>query len=145
MSADPPRDAPAPGDGDVPALAEAMRRAGVRVLDVEEPGRRLRIELAPSGVVAPAPVPAAAREPPALVKAAAMGHFRAAHPDGLFPACVAGDAVARAQVLGFVQVRLLLLPVAAPRAGRLARVLAAEGDLVGYGTPLFELGDDAPG
>ena len=132
-------------DEDLNALANAMRRAGVHLLEVEGPGQRLRMKLEPSDDAPSASDDVvAAGEPSSLVKAESMGHFRAAHPDGLFPACAVDATVERAQILGFVQVGLLLLPVATPRAGRLARVLVGDGSLVGYGTPLFEIDHGLP-
>ena len=116
-----------------------MRRAGVRLLEVEGPGRRLSMTLEPPDDARFAPADGDAAQPTTLLKADSMGHFRIAHPDGLFPTCKVGTEVARAQILGFVQIGSLLLPVTAPRPGRLARVLAAEDSLVGYGTPLFEI------
>lgn len=133
-------------DDDLGGLAEVMRKAGVRLLEVEGAGQRVRMTLEPSRSVLPAPVEIGAGEAPTLVKAASMGRFRAAHPDGLFPAGKLDAVVERGQILGFVQVGTLLLPVAAPRGGRLARILAADESLVGYGTPLFEIGHvAAPG
>lgn len=126
-------------DTDLRELAEAMRDAGVHLLEVEGPGQRLRLRLRPSDRMPSAAAALPPDEPSTVVKAESMGHFRAAHPDGLFPACEVGASVEPAQVLGFVQVGLLLLPVAATRSGRLARVIAADNALVGYGAPLFEI------
>lgn len=130
-------------DADIRALTEAMRRAGVDRLEVEGPGQRLRLTLEPSEPASVLPaVPVAAEPSTTLVKAESMGYFRARHPDGLFPPCEAGATVDHAQILGFVQVGLLLLPVLAPHRGRLARILSAADSLVGYGTPLFEVRHD---
>lgn len=47
--------------------------------------------------------------------------------------------VKKTAVLGLLQVGVLLLPVTAPEDGTVTASLAANGTVVGYGKPLFEL------
>lgn len=126
-------------DADILALAQSMRRAGVRSLEVDAPGQRLRLKLAASDLAPTSSAESMTGERSTIVKAESMGYFRATHPDGLFPAREVGATVDRAQILAFLQVGLLLLPVIASQPGRLARILAVDNSLVGYGTPLFEI------
>ncbi|MFV0491353.1 MAG: acetyl-CoA carboxylase biotin carboxyl carrier protein [Pseudorhodobacter sp.] len=55
------------------------------------------------------------------------------------PLVKAGTQVAQGQLLGTLQVGAAMLPIHSPAAGQITAVLAAEGALVGYGTPLFRL------
>ena len=47
--------------------------------------------------------------------------------------------VRRGEVIGYLKAGAVLRPVVAPSDGVLSRQLADEGQLVGYGTALFEL------
>ena len=123
-------------DADLRSLAAAMSRSGIARIEIEGPGGRLALEVSP-GI---APVPAAgepSRAACTIVAAPSMGIFRRAHPDGLFPPCGEGASVEAGQILAFLQVDRLLLPVQAAGPGQIVAVLAAEGSLVGYGDPLF--------
>lgn len=126
-------------DEDILVLSQAMRRAGVHALEVDAPGQRLRLRFEASDLAPSPSVETMAAEPRTLVMAEAVGYFRATHPDGLFTVPKVGAAVDRGRILAFLQVGLLLLPVIASRPGRLARILAVDESLVGYGTPLFEI------
>ena len=123
-------------DGDLRSLAAAMSRSGIARIEIEGPEGRLSLQVSPDA----APVPAVGEPAPAAcstVGAASMGIFRRAHPDGLFTPCGEGASVEAGQILAFLQVDRLLLPVQAAGPGRIVAVLAAEGSLVGYGDPLF--------
>lgn len=73
------------------------------------------------------------------VKAAHAGVFLTCHPLQTEPLAIPGSPVAQGQILGLLQAGPLLLPVTAPQAGVLVKVLGADHSLVGYGSPLFEL------
>lgn len=47
--------------------------------------------------------------------------------------------VRRGDIIGYLKAGAVLRPVVAPSDGVLSRQLAPKGELVGYGTPLFEL------
>jgi len=126
-------------DGDLRSLAAAMSRSGIARIEIEGPEGRLSLQVSPDA----APVTAVAVPSPAArgtVTAPSMGVFRCAHPDGLFTPCGEGASVEAGQILAFLQVGRLLLPVQAAGPGRIVAVLAAEGSLVGYGDPLFATG-----
>ena len=96
---------------------------------------RRRVPAAATAGPAPEPGPAV----PEPIVAPCPGVFLPRHPLREAPLVAAGQAVARGTVLGLLRAGPLLLQVAAPRSGTLVAVKAAEGDLVGYGTELFQL------
>lgn len=126
-------------DHDIRALADHMKRAGIGVLEVTQPGQRLRLRMRDAGAAPAAPVKAAPADDPVVVPSDAVGFFRRRHPDGVFAAVEVGATLEASQIMGFLQVGLLLRPVIAGRRGTLSRILALDDGLVGYGTPLFEL------
>ena len=67
-----------------------------------------------------------------------FGVFRHAHPLHETALVRAGERVTVGQVLGFLQIGALLIPIRAPREGVVSAVLARDGSLVGYGDPLLE-------
>ena len=68
-----------------------------------------------------------------------MGVFLHAHPLSETPLASARSRVSRGQPLGLLRIGAVLQPVRSPRDGILARVVALDGALVGYGDALFEL------
>ena len=125
-------------DNDLRELADHMRRSGICLLDAEQAGQRVRLRVLPPEAT-PEPGPPTTLDPSVLVKASSMGVFRRTHPDGLFARCEVRTAVSRFQILGFVQVGLVLLPVVAPQAGEVSRILVPDNAVVGYGSALYEL------
>ena len=126
-------------DADLYGLAEAMSRSGINRIEIEGPGERLALKVSPAVTL-----PSGLGEPShsmtfSTVASPSMGIFHRVHPDGLFPPCREGSGVGAGQIIAFLQVDQLLLPVQAPGPGRVAAVLVAEGSLVGYGDPLFTI------
>ncbi len=74
-----------------------------------------------------------------IVPSTGVGMFLQAHPLQAAPAARIGSAVRQGQVLGFLRIGMMLVPVVSGSAGILADNLAADGALVGYATPLFRL------
>lgn len=66
-----------------------------------------------------------------------FGIFLHAHPLHETPLVRAGDGVAAGQVLGFLKIGALLIPVPAPHDGVVSDIVAQDGTLVGFGDPLF--------
>jgi acetyl-CoA carboxylase biotin carboxyl carrier protein len=79
--------------------------------------------------------------PPAaeIIVSPGMGVLLHAHPLSETPLASARGRVARGQPLGLLRIGAVLQPVRSPRDGILARFLAPDGSLVGYGDALFEL------
>jgi acetyl-CoA carboxylase biotin carboxyl carrier protein len=66
-----------------------------------------------------------------------FGIFLHAHPLHETPLVRAGDSVAAGQLLGFLKVGPLLVPVPAQHEGVITAIVAQDGALVGFGDPLF--------
>ncbi|RQR32745.1 hypothetical protein DIE23_15610 [Burkholderia sp. Bp9143] len=91
---------------------------------------------------AAAPSPAGA--PASVVNAPSTGIWVATHPDRLAPQAAIGARVEAGSVVGLLQIAELYRPVVAACGGVISDALADEGDVVGYGTPLFELTAEPP-
>ncbi|MGO4394916.1 acetyl-CoA carboxylase biotin carboxyl carrier protein subunit [Variovorax sp. M-6] len=76
------------------------------------------------------------------VTAASVGVFLHAHPCATAPFVRVGHGVQAGQALGLLRIGVLLLPVAASRAGTVAALRADDGATVGYGTALVDLHPD---
>ncbi|WP_216851274.1 acetyl-CoA carboxylase biotin carboxyl carrier protein subunit [Acidisphaera sp. L21] len=73
------------------------------------------------------------------VCAPTVGVFRHAHPLQQAPLAPPGQQVQAGDPLGLMQIGSLLLAVQAPRDGVVDSVLAADGAMVGFGTPVVRL------
>ena len=122
-------------------LTEALTAAGVDGLEISRPGGQLRIVVAgkdgvrisSTGATPRAPGPASA-----VVKAPMAGHFCVEHPAFAVPQDLP-RSVSDADIVGFVGVGHILLPLRAGRSGVLTRLLVQPDVLVGFGDPLFEI------
>jgi biotin carboxyl carrier protein len=125
------------------ALTDMLTAAGVDGLEISTPDTEVRLVISVAGHAAKSssattvlPRTAASR---VVVKAPIAGHFHLSHPfviphDDKYPRVVAAD-----DVVGFIRISQVLVPVRAGRAGSLIGQLAEQDALVGYGDPLFEL------
>lgn len=149
---------------DLELLIEEFKRSGLRELhgkygdlevylsqDADAPGLdapRQRISAAPAA--APAPAPSSAPTPPApvtpegewpadatVVRAPYLGTFYRAPKPGAPPYVELGAIVAADSELCLVEVMKLFTAVRAGAAGKVAQVLANDGELVAAGQPLF--------
>ena len=77
--------------------------------------------------------------PPRLVRSVSVGRFHSSRKRGGEPLVREGDTVDVGQALGVVEALNTFSDVVSVEAGRVARVLIAEGDRVEYGQPLVEL------
>lgn len=82
---------------------------------------------------------AEAETAPLSVHARSVGVFLHNHPLAAAPLGRIGERVDAGQTIGLLKIGPLLLPVAAPQAGIVGGVHAADGLAVGYGTPLVDL------
>ena len=110
-------------------LAPAMRRHGVSHLTLAENDAVLTLTLSPATAtpVAQTIAPSVRQD---TVPSPEMGVFR-------MGAIRPGSTVATGDILAFVEVGPVRLPVIAPAGGVVHTVLAQDGDTVGYHAPLF--------
>jgi acetyl-CoA carboxylase biotin carboxyl carrier protein len=109
-------------------------------LELRGPGVGLRL-IHRDGHVEPAPVgyePRAAR-PAVTLHAPSVGRVRLTHPLHTHLLAAVGQAVAGGQAVLLLEIGSLLLPVVAPMSGTMSALRVAEGDVVGYGSPLVDL------
>jgi acetyl-CoA carboxylase biotin carboxyl carrier protein len=139
----------------VKALEECLRGTDIALLQVQLPGVNLRLQCdvagqapakAPQHKAAQATAVQAPSAPPAplspallLVRAGSVGVLRLGHPLHAQPLVRSGQAVDIGQALALLQIGAVMLPVLAPCAGRVGRVLAQDGEIVGYGSLLLEI------
>lgn len=125
------------------ALTEMLTAAGVEGLEISTPNTQLRLVVSVPGTArnssSVAAVKPKAGASGTTVKAPIAGHFHLSHPSlaagaGQFP-----RQVAASDVVGFIRIAQILVPVLAGRAGQLTRQLAEQDALVGFGDVLFEL------
>jgi acetyl-CoA carboxylase biotin carboxyl carrier protein len=76
---------------------------------------------------------------PLVVSAVSVGVFLHGHPLCREALVEAGERVRAGQVLAFLKIGALLLPVNAPQDGIALRPLIPDGATVGFGTPLLEM------
>ncbi|MBB2708573.1 acetyl-CoA carboxylase (plasmid) [Rhizobium sophoriradicis] len=123
-------------------LTDALTAAGVRGLEISRPDGQLRIVLLGEGgarISAQVAPRRASDSAPVVVTAPLAGHFCAEHPAAAVTPQTLPRSVSDADVLGFIRVGHLLLPLRAGRSGVLTRLLAEPSALVGFGDPLFEI------
>ncbi|MBY5773822.1 acetyl-CoA carboxylase [Rhizobium leguminosarum bv. viciae] len=123
-------------------LTEALTAAGVDGLEISRPGGQLRIVVAGKGgarISSTGATPHAPGSASAVVKAPMAGRFCVEHPAASALPQKLPRSVSDADIVGFVGVGHILLPLRAGRSGILTRLLAEPGALVGFGDPLFEI------
>ncbi|NNU68758.1 acetyl-CoA carboxylase [Rhizobium sp. WYCCWR 11152] len=123
-------------------LTEALTAAGVNGLEISRTDGQLRIVVAGKDGTRISSTGATPRAPgfaSAIVKAPMAGRFCLEHPTSATPQDLP-RSISDADIVGFVGVGHMLLPLRAGRSGVLTRLLAEPGALVGFGDPLFEIG-----
>ena len=72
-----------------------------------------------------------------MVTAPGIGIFRHRHPMSPVALVLPGARVDAGEIVGLLQVGVLLTPVLAPQGGHVAGHLVADGDIAGFGTKLI--------
>ncbi|MBQ1074370.1 acetyl-CoA carboxylase biotin carboxyl carrier protein subunit [Micromonospora sp. C31] len=124
-------------------LRRVRLRGGDTVLEVE--WHAVSAGPAPAGAadaVPPASPPAAPPPDRYAVRSPMVGTFHRAPEPGAAPFVAVGDPVRPGQVVGIVEAMKLMNEVTAERGGRVAEVLAADGQPVEYDQPLVALDPD---
>lgn len=124
------------------ALTAALEAAGVDGIEIERPAGNIRIVIehgAPRTALRHVPDHNRPASPQTgTVNAPIAGLFTGSHPSATAFATVPRE-VSVGDMLGFVRIGPILLPVRASMAGMLTQVHAADGALVGYGDPLYQI------
>ena len=141
-------------------LIELLEESGIAEIEIKEGEEAVRISRMPVGATAqppqvhlmPAPTTAAA---PAVAEVAAesaapspkasehvitapmVGTFYASPSPGAKPFVEIGDEITVGQVLCIIEAMKMMNQIEADRAGRIASVMARNGDPVEFGQPLF--------
>ncbi|WEX79394.1 hypothetical protein PYH37_006293 (plasmid) [Sinorhizobium numidicum] len=124
-------------------IAFWLEQAGVGSIEIEAgDGRLVRIVAGEDATSPDAGVGPAASVPtePATVrpaKAPIAGHFLPMHPARNAAESTIGASVFPEQIVGFVRVGPLIMPICAEGAGTLDACIVESGDLVGYGDTVF--------
>ncbi len=134
----------------VRALATLLDEVNLSEIEYAEGARRVRVArasvatsvtVAPQAASVPAagPGPLAAAEPAGTIKAPMVGTvYLAPNPDTA-PYIKIGDQVREGQTLLIVEAMKVMNHIAAPRPGRIAAILVADGMPVEYDQPLLVL------
>jgi acetyl-CoA carboxylase biotin carboxyl carrier protein len=144
-------------------LIELLEESGIAEIEIKEGEEAVRISrMPPSAGVAPAPqvahltAPGSGAPAPAAAEAAAaeggavkpkpsehvitapmVGTFYASPSPGAKPFVEIGDEIKVGQVLCIIEAMKMMNQIEADRAGRIASVMARNGDPVEFGQPLF--------
>ena len=130
------------------ALAELLDETRLTEIEIEHEGLRVRVARQP-GAVAPvqyaAPAISHAAQPviaeslgahPGAVTSPMVGTVYLAPEPGATPFIAVGDAVETGQTLFIVEAMKTMNPIAAPKSGKVARILVKDGQPVEFGEPL---------
>ena len=132
------------------ALMDKFTAGGLTCLEYEAGGARLVLEKSASGQAVPAAVPAAvpvaaaAPEPPAgeegaCIKAPLVGTFYVAPQPGAAPFAAPGARLKKGEPVCVLEAMKMINQVPAPCDCEVLAVLAKDGELVGFDTPLFRI------
>ncbi|OWK23380.1 acetyl-CoA carboxylase [Rhizobium gallicum] len=127
----------------IAVLTDALTAAGVDGLEISRPGGQLRIVVSKEGGAQVArsrnAQPGLMAALSAIVKAPMAGRFCVSHPAAPVDVKQLPHEVSDKDVIGFIRIGSVLLPITAGRSGLLTRLLAERDALVGFGDPLFEI------
>jgi acetyl-CoA carboxylase biotin carboxyl carrier protein len=143
-------------------LIELLEESGIAEIEIKEGEEAVRISRMPGGeattqTLSPAPTVAAAPPPAApsaalpaaeaaapkpkpnehVITAPMVGTFYAAPSPGAKPFVEIGDNVEVGQVVCVIEAMKMMNQIEADRAGRIASIMARNGDPVEFGQPLF--------
>jgi acetyl-CoA carboxylase biotin carboxyl carrier protein len=131
----------------VRSLAALLRETGLNEIEYAQGDQRIRVvggtpaaaaAAAPAAVGAPA-VAAPRPEAAGTIKAPMVGTVYLAPQPGSAPFVSIGDSVREGQVLLIIEAMKVMNHIHAPRTGRVAEILIAEGAPVEYGQALLIL------
>jgi biotin carboxyl carrier protein len=119
---------------DIEAIVRQLDGRGIAAAEIRVGTARLKLRFADKET--PETIPA---EPaPFLAAAPSPGRFRPVHPLENTSRFAEGDRVRKGETIAYVEANGLLLPVVAAADLTLGQALAVNGDIVGWGAPLYE-------
>jgi len=141
-------------------LIELLEESGIAEIEIKEGEEAVRISRMPVGAIAQAPqvthlmpapttvaapvtevaaAEAAQRPTPSehVITAPMVGTFYGSPSPGAKPFVEIGDEITVGQVLCIIEAMKMMNQIEADRAGRIASVMARNGDPVEFGQPLF--------
>jgi len=144
-------------------LIELLEESGIAEIEIKEGEEAVRISRMPAGVIAQPPQVAHLAAPPAgataptvaaevaaaesaaqkpkpsehVITAPMVGTFYASPSPGAKAFVEIGDEIKVGQVLCIIEAMKMMNQIEADRAGRIASVMARNGDPVEFGQPLF--------
>src|SRR5262249_10947436 len=143
-------------------LIELLEESGIAEIEIKEGEEAVRISRMPAAIAQPPqvshlpPAPATAVAPPVasqitaaegaaqtpkpsehVITAPMVGTFYASPSPGAKPFVEIGDEIKVGQVLCIIEAMKMMNQIEADRAGRVASVMARNGDPVEFGQPLF--------
>lgn len=124
-------------------LAAHLERNNVSAIEIETPDGSLKIVGMAGGQAPTAPQPVETTKAPAktgdpLARAPIAGIFAPIHPQRPDRPVQTGKSVAKGEIVAFVIVGPVIVPVVADKDGIVTDVVAQAGALVGYGSPLLK-------
>lgn len=134
---------------EVETLVLRLQSSGVTMFECEGPLGLLRLRfasaagqsaLAPASDLAIPVVPLGSQQTAPALRSPGIGHVRLRHPLAGDILVREGEHVSKGQIVAVLQVDEVLVPVEADRDAVAARILVGDGDLIGYGSPILELG-----
>lgn len=131
------------------ALAELLDETRLTEIEIEHQGLRVRVARTPGPAApvmhyaapaaantgVPAPVEGGAAHPGAVPSPMVGTAYLAPEP-GAAPFINVGDAVETGQTLLIIEAMKTMNPIAAPRSGKIAKILVKDGQPVEFGEPL---------
>ncbi|KGE00409.1 hypothetical protein JL37_02565 [Achromobacter sp. RTa] len=127
---------------DIRTYVRQLRLRGIESVEIQEGERLVSIRIDVPAISEDAATPEAAPTPDSSlidVRSATLGRLLRSHADRLPVQIETGDEVSQGQLLALVALDENLVSVHAPVDGSIGAVLGAEGQIVGYGMPLFQL------
>ena len=131
---------------EIQQLSAWLKASGMRSLELNRPGERLRLKASINDQLRVAnrgsassstpPPKASLRE---IAQTQSAGIFLAAHPMHNAPLVNTGDAVRKDDVVGLLKTGLIYAPVTAPIDGVVSKIVAADAEMLGFGSAVLEL------
>ena len=121
-------------------LSAWMNQRGIDLLELTTPEASLSLQRDASDPVAAGPIQESRYHE---LTAPSPGRYLDRHPLSTQPLVTSGTSVEAGQLVGFLQVGALLLPLRSTRAGRIVSLPRSPGDTLGYGSVVMCLVTEA--